>query len=141
MAQDSGTGLVVQRVSGRKQLKEFIAFPHRLYANDPNWVAPLWFEQLQRFSDKNPYFEHAKWQPWVVRRGARIVGRISAQIDDLYNETHSEETGYFGLIEAEDDRYEQHENGAAAVATAAKITLVENTADYRRFGRGKETDR
>jgi GNAT superfamily N-acetyltransferase len=90
-------------VSGRRQLKEFIAFPQRLYSDDPNWVAPLMFEQLQRFTDKNPFFEHASWQAWVVRRGSQIVGRISAQIDDLYNETHAEETGYFGLLEAEDD--------------------------------------
>ena len=103
MAQKSGTELVVQCVSGRKQLKEFITFPHRLYADDSNWVAPLMFEQLQRFTDKNPFFEHAKWQAWVVRRADRIVGRISAQIDDLFNETQSEETGYFGLVEAEDD--------------------------------------
>ena len=103
MAQDSGTKLVIQPVSGRKQLKEFIAFPHRLYANDPNWVAPLWFEQLQRFTDKNPFFEHATWQAWVVRRGAQIVGRISAQIDDLFIETQGEKTGFFGLIEADDD--------------------------------------
>ena len=102
-AQESGTRLTVQRVSGRRQLKEFIVFPQRLYSADPNWVAPLMFEQLQRFTDKNPFFEHASWQAWVVRRGSQIVGRISAQIDDLYNETHAEETGYFGLLEAEDD--------------------------------------
>jgi len=103
MAQQSGSGLVVERVTGRKQLKAFIAFPHRLYANDPNWVAPLRFEQLQRFTDKNPFFEHATWQAWVVRRGEQIVGRISAQIDDLFIETQGEKTGFFGLIEAEDD--------------------------------------
>lgn len=103
MVQKSDTELVVQRVSGRKQLKKFIGFPGRLYTNDPNWVAPFRFEQLQRFTDKNAFFEHAKWQAWVVLRGTRIVGRISAQIDDLYNETHGEKTGYFGLIEAEDD--------------------------------------
>lgn len=104
MAQETGSGLVVECVTGRRQLKEFIAFPQRLYADDPHWVAPLQFEQLQRFTDKNPFFAHATWQAWVVRRGARIVGRISAQIDDLFNETQAEETGYFGLIEAEDNR-------------------------------------
>jgi len=103
MTQETTRELTVEPVSGRGQLKEFIAFPQRLYADDPHWVAPLNFEQLQRFSDKNPFFEHARWQAWVVRRGSRIVGRISAQIDDLHNETQAEKTGYFGLIEAEDD--------------------------------------
>lgn len=103
MKTESAPGLVVQSVSTRKQLKEFIAFPPRIYANDPNWVAPLRFEQLQRFTDKNPFFKHARWQAWMVLRDSRIVGRISAQIDDLYTETHAEKTGFFGVIEADDD--------------------------------------
>ncbi|NOX70516.1 MAG: N-acetyltransferase [Gammaproteobacteria bacterium] len=127
MAQQSGSGLVVERVSGRKQLKAFIAFPHRIYADDPNWVAPLWFEQLQRFTDKNPFFEHATWQAWVVRRGERIVGRISAQIDDLFMETQGEKTGFFGLIEAEDD--------------AAVFALLFETAENWLRERGIETIR
>ncbi len=103
MAQNTGTELVIQPVSGSRQLNEFIAVPHKIYADDPHWVAPLNFEQRQRFSNKNPFFEHAKWQAWVVRRGDRLVGRISAQIDDLFNETHDSAIGYFGLIEADDD--------------------------------------
>ena len=95
--------MVVECVSGRKQLKEFISLPQKIYADDPNWIAPLWFEQLHRFTEKNPFFQHAEWQAWMVRRGSRVVGRISAQIDDLYKDTHGEETGFFGLIEAEDD--------------------------------------
>jgi hypothetical protein len=98
-----GAGLVAQRVSGRKQLKEFISLPHRLYASDPNWVAPLWFEQRHRYSEKNPFFQHARWQAWLVRRGSLVVGRISAQIDNLYEDPGGEEVGYFGSIEAEDD--------------------------------------
>jgi len=103
MAHGTNSDLVVCPVSGRKQLKEFIRFPRALYATDPNWIAPLMFEQLQRFTDKNPFFEHARWQAWLVRRGGTIVGRISAQIDDLHNETQGGKTGYFGLIEAQDD--------------------------------------
>ncbi len=103
MEKPPSSDLVVQRVSGRKQLKEFIALPQRIYSDDPNWVAPLWFEQRHRFSEKNPFFQHARWQAWVVRRGSEIVGRISAQIDELYRETQSEDVGFFGLIEAEDD--------------------------------------
>lgn len=103
MAKEPDTALVVQCVSERQQLKEFITLPHRIYAGDPNWVAPLWFEQMHRFTEKNPFFQHAKWQAWIVRRGSLVVGRISAQIDELYKETHGEGTGFFGLIEAEDD--------------------------------------
>lgn len=103
MTENPNIPLLAERVSGRKQLKEFISLPQRLYADEPNWVTPLWFEQMHRFTDKNPFFEHAQWQAWLVRRGPRVVGRISAQIDSLFQETHGEKIGYFGLIEAEDD--------------------------------------
>lgn len=103
MTTDAGAELIVQRVSGRKQLKEFISLPYRLYVDDPNWVAPLRFEQRHRFSPKNPFFAHAKWQAWVLRRGSLVVGRISAQIDELYDNPDGERIGFFGSIEAEDD--------------------------------------
>jgi len=96
-------GLSIQSVSGRRQLKEFIALPQKIYAQDPNWVAPLQFEQMRRFTDKNPFFQHATWNAWIARRNSRIVGRISAQIDELYQQTQSDNTGFFGLLEAEDD--------------------------------------
>ena len=103
MAQNPDGRLSIQPVSGRKQLKEFISLPHRLYANDPNWVAPLWFEQRHRYSEKNPFFQHAIWQAWLVRRNDQVVGRISAQIDELFEDPGGEQVGFFGSIEAEDD--------------------------------------
>lgn len=101
----AGTDTIsIEPVANGKQLDEFIASPWPLYQNDPNWVAPLVFEQKQRFSpQKNPFFEHARWKAWIARRGDRIVGRISAQIDQLHLDQYKDNTGYFGLIEAEDD--------------------------------------
>ena len=94
----------IEPVTNSRQLKEFIAVPWPLYKTDPHWVAPLIFEQKQRFSpQKNPFFAHARWQAWIARRGDKIVGRISAQIDQLHIERYQDDTGYFGLIEAEDD--------------------------------------
>ena len=99
----SGSDLDIHAVSTRRQLKEFIALPQKIYAADPNWVMPLWFEQLHRFTQKNPFFQHARWQAWIVCRDSRVVGRISAQIDDLFSETQGQAAGFFGLIEAEND--------------------------------------
>ena len=103
MADTQGNELVIRPVSGRKQLREFISLPQKIYADDPNWVTPLWFEQLHRFTHKNPFFQHATWQPWIAWRRGRAVGRISAQIDDLYVKTHDDPTGFFGMLEADDD--------------------------------------
>jgi len=95
--------LAVREVNNRTLLNEFIRLPRNLYRDDPNWVSPLYFEQKERFSDKNPFFQHARWQAWIAYRGARPVGRISAQIDDLHLQKFQNQTGHFGCLEAEDD--------------------------------------
>ncbi len=103
MATTGDTSLVLEEVTQRSQWREFLALPHRLYAADPAWVAPLDFEQRQRFSPKNHFLEHARMRAWIVRRGGLTVGRITAQIDQLHLRQHADAAGYFGMIEAEDD--------------------------------------
>jgi hypothetical protein len=55
------------------------------------------------FSPKNPYFEHAKFCSWVTYHNGNPVGRISAQIDRLHIDRYQDATGFFGMLEAEDD--------------------------------------
>src|SRR5262249_13076888 len=53
--------------------------------------------------NKNPYFRHGTAQYWLAWRGDQPVGRISAQIDQLYLERHDKTAGHFGSLDAEDD--------------------------------------
>jgi len=93
----------IRKVADAKDMKAFIAVPWSVYRDDPNWVPPLKFERKEAFSEKNPFFEHARWQAWLACRDGVPVGRISAQIDSMYLERHDQHTGFFGLIEAIDD--------------------------------------
>ena len=93
----------IREVLDSKDLKTFIAVPWSIYKDDPNWVPPLKFERREAFSKKNPFFRHARWKAWVAYRQGVPVGRISAQIDDLYLERHDAHTGFFGLVEAPDE--------------------------------------
>ncbi len=94
--------LTIRPVNDRTLLKVFIQWPRALYRDDPNWITPLFLEQKERFSDKNPFFRHARWRAWLAFRGQRPVGRISAQIDELHLERYQDKTGHFGCLEAED---------------------------------------
>lgn len=93
----------IEPIQGRRGLRDFIRAPYAAYVDDPNWVAPLELERMAAFSPRHPYFEHARWQPFVAYRDGRPVGRISAQIDRLYLEQHDPGTGFFGLVEGIDD--------------------------------------
>jgi hypothetical protein len=93
----------IREVSGARDLKTFISVPWSVYQGDPNWVPPLKIERKAAFSAKNPFFLHARWKAWVAFQGGKPLGRISAQIDELYLQRHDDKTGFFGLIEAPDD--------------------------------------
>jgi hypothetical protein len=90
-------------VEGRRELRRFIRLPWSIYRDDPAWVPPLLMERRQHLSSRNPFFEHAKWKFWLAYRGATPVGRISAQVDQLHLERYEDSTGFFGLLEAEDE--------------------------------------
>jgi hypothetical protein len=95
--------LRIEPVAGRSMMRSFIKLPWSLYAADPCWVPPLIIERQRHLSSRNPYFEHADFQAWLAFRGERIVGRISAQVDQLHLQRYHDATGFFGFLEAEDN--------------------------------------
>ena len=111
--------LVITPVSGKADLKAFVDLPWTIYAHDPAWVPPLKDEVYGLITPgKNPFFEHADVQLFLARRGAEVVGRISAHIDRLALAQPPEQgmgpgTGNFGLFEAKDAA-----TAAALIATA-----------------------
>jgi GNAT superfamily N-acetyltransferase len=100
-----GSALVrTERVTDKKALKTFVRLPGRLYRDDPAWVAPLMFERLALLAkDRNPYFEHSEADYWIAYRDGEPVGRISAQVDWLAQDSHGRGTGHFGFVDAPDD--------------------------------------
>jgi len=95
--------LRVVAVEGRRGLRDFIRLPWSIYGDDPAWVPPLLLERSEHLSKRNPFFEHGKCRFWLAYRGHRPVGRISAQVDQLHLQRYEDSTGFFGLLEAEDD--------------------------------------
>jgi hypothetical protein len=95
--------LRVVPVAGRRPMRDFIKMPWPLYVDDPCWVPPLIIERQWHLSKKNPYFEHADFQAWIAYRGERMVGRISAQVDQMHLQRYQDATGFFGFLEAEND--------------------------------------
>ncbi|MBK6960181.1 MAG: N-acetyltransferase [Gammaproteobacteria bacterium] len=103
MAKVDRTVLSISPVSSRADRRDFLGLAAALYRDDPHWIAPLRFEERMRVFGKNPLFEHAEVKAWVARRGGHPLGRITAQIDRLQQETQGNQAGSFGMLEAEDD--------------------------------------
>ena len=101
--QKTNGSLQVVKVEGKSALNTFIRLPWSLYRGDPMWIPPLMLERRMHLSPKNPYFEHAKFCSWIAYRNGKPAGRISAQIDRLHIDRYQDATGFFGMLEAEDD--------------------------------------
>ena len=98
------TMLQVIAVETEDQFEEFIVFPWKVYAADPNWVPPI-ISDRRNFLDpqKNAFFEHARAQYFLARRDGQTVGAIAAFTNDLYNQFQGVNTGFFGFFEVLDD--------------------------------------
>jgi len=95
--------LTVREVAGWRDLRRFIDLPYRLHAGSP-WIPPVKLERWIFLNRRlNPYFTHGRARWFIAERDGRVVGRISAQVDDAYNEWHQARTGMFGFLEMEDD--------------------------------------
>jgi len=115
----SDSKVSVAPVSGKRDFKAFVDVHYRLNKSDPNFVPQLRSELVELLTPgKNPFFEHARHHFLLARRGDRVVGRISAHIDELALTQPPEKgfgpgTGQWGLLEAEDKEAAQ-----ALIATA-----------------------
>jgi hypothetical protein len=100
----SGAPVTVQPVEQVKNgRKAFVDFAWEVYRDDPAWVPPLKDEVHGLLNPKkNPWFEHARAQLFLALRGERVVGRISAQVDELVLEHMGAGTGQWGMFEALD---------------------------------------
>ncbi|MFA5353118.1 MAG: hypothetical protein WC291_02715 [Thermodesulfovibrionales bacterium] len=81
-------------------LKTFIELPLSLYRDDPFYVPQLTRELKVHFSEKNPFFRHAKVKFFLALKGGKPVGRIASIIDRLHNDLHKDRTGFFGFFES-----------------------------------------
>jgi GNAT superfamily N-acetyltransferase len=118
----------VTPVTGRGDLNRFIRLAYRIYADDPNWVAPLEMD-IRHLLDrrKHPFHEHAEVECFLARRGSEVVGRIAAVINHRYDEFHGTRAGFFGLFESIDD-----ESVAGALLDTAERWLRSRGATYAR---------
>ncbi len=86
-----------------RDVKRFLELPYSIYGGDPHWVAPLLADLKQVFTDRNPLFQHAEMQLWMVSRGSRDVGRIAGIIDKNFNKPGQDPGSFFGFFESVED--------------------------------------
>ncbi|HDJ22883.1 MAG TPA: hypothetical protein ENF17_03210 [Candidatus Aminicenantes bacterium] len=94
----------IRKVSSRRDQKEFILFPWKVYQNDPYWVPPLIIDMKEKLNKKkHPFFEHADLELFLAVKDGEVQGRIAAILDERHNEFRHEKVVFFGLYESFND--------------------------------------
>ena len=106
--------VTVRPVVSKADRKAFVDLAWAVYRDDPAWVPPL-KDEVHGLLDatRNPWFLHGRAQLWLAERGGKVIGRISAQVDDLVQEHVQAGLGQWGMFEALDG-----DTAAALIATA-----------------------
>ena len=104
----------IRTVTTKADRKAFVDFAWQVYKDDKAWVPPLKDEVHGLLNPKkNPWFGHGRAALFLAEREGHIVGRISAQVDDLVQIHMEKGLGQWGMFEALDG-----EAAAALIAHA-----------------------
>ena len=94
----------IKEVVGRRMLKEFVCFAHKLYKNHPYWVPSLLKAELNTLiARSNPAFEHCDALLLMAYENGRAVGRIAGIINHHYIEQWNKKDMRFCWFDTIDD--------------------------------------
>lgn len=97
--------LTIEVVRSKKQKKDFAKLPFEIYKNMPMWVPPIKTDVINAMDiAHNPALEYCDAEFWLVYRDGKVVGRIAAIINHLYNKKTNKKFGRFSGIEFFDDK-------------------------------------
>ncbi|MBR0143538.1 MAG: N-acetyltransferase [Clostridia bacterium] len=96
--------LTVREVKTKKEQKEFIEFPLKLYKDNPYFVPPLYGDEKKMFRPDYLYYDTCEAVFYNAYRDERIVGRISGILQKASNEKTGEKRVRFTRFDAIDDQ-------------------------------------
>jgi GNAT superfamily N-acetyltransferase len=98
-------GIQVVQATDKRQWKEFLELPYRLYRANPCWVPPLRIAVKELLNtEKHPFYANAEMACFLARQDDRTVGRIAAILDKNYNRFHEDNIAFFGFLEMIDSQ-------------------------------------
>ncbi len=82
--------VIVKEAITKKEIKQFVNFPLKLYKNNPYFVPPLYGDEMKALNHKSPYESEIESKFFLAYKDNNVVGRIQGIIQKQYNELKSE---------------------------------------------------
>lgn len=93
----------VTEVKTRRDRKEFLDFPLRLYKDCPNYIPPLYMDELKIFSKNYAYADTCESVYYLARKDGVTAGRISGIIQSLANDKYNRKRVRFTRFDVIED--------------------------------------
>ena len=95
----------IRQVLTRSELRKFVDFPEKLYRNNPYYVPPLVFDQLDTLDQqKGAAQEFCDSVLYMAYKDGEAVGRVAAIVNHLANEQWNHKEVRFGWYDFIEDR-------------------------------------
>lgn len=94
----------IVQVKNKKELREFVLFPFKLYKNCNYWVPPIINDELETLDiNFNPVFKNAEASYFLAYKNREIVGRIAVIINHVEINEVGKKKVRFGWLDMVDD--------------------------------------
>lgn len=96
--------LVIEEVKTKKQQKEFLNFPLKMYKDNPYFVPPLYGDEKKIFRSDYVYYDTCEAVYYNAYMDGKMVGRISGILQKASNEKRNERRVRFTRFDSIDDQ-------------------------------------
>ena len=94
----------IREVKTKKEIKEFLNFPLKLYKGNKYFVPPLYGDEAKMFKANYMYYDQAESKFWNAYRDGKMVGRIQAILQKKANEKWNQKRMRFTRFDSIDDQ-------------------------------------
>lgn len=89
----------IKPITTAEDIEQFLDVPARVYANDPNWVAPIRSSEAKKLAPDNPFLSYGKLQAFIALADGEPVGRVVAAVNQRLIDVENKPLGLFGFFE------------------------------------------
>ena len=90
----------IKEVTSRHQLRTFVNFPEKLYKDNPYYVPPLVFDQMDTLDQKKGAAqEFCDSKLFLAYKDGKLAGRVAAIVNHKANEQWNHKEVRFGWID------------------------------------------
>ena len=95
----------IKEVVSKKDIKNFVKFPHILYKGNPYFVPFLDIDEINKFDkNKNESYDDCIVKCFLAYKDGKIVGRVAGIIQKLYNQKVNEKRVRFSRFDSINDQ-------------------------------------